>query len=70
MTALLRYPDGSCTFGQKAHTSTLTLHIGMNIAVERDFYGRMTQNFRQRFHIKSQLDTASGEQMAGAVVVE
>lgn len=42
----------------------------MNVAVERDFYGRMTQNFRQRFHIKSQLDTASGEQMAGAVVVE
>lgn len=42
----------------------------MNIAVESDLYGRMTQNFRQRFYIKAQLDTASGEQMAGAVVVE
>ena len=42
----------------------------MHIAVERDFYGAMPQNFGERLNIKAQLDAIGSKKVAERVKIE
>ena len=42
----------------------------MHIAVERDLYGAMPQNFGERFNIKAQLDAIGSKKVAERMKIE
>ena len=49
------------------HAGAFSLHRGMNVSVERNFNGAVTEKLRESFYVKAQRYAVCGEQVAQTV---